>query len=71
MTRQEAINRWKELVMVIFRAEENIAKEWDKKLKAAPKLNSEEQIKFAEDYCRAVATEIVSRTTDEQLEKLE
>ena len=71
MTRQEAINRWKEIVETVFWAEEAIAKEWDAKLKAAPSMSKEEQQKFADGYCQAIATEIISRTSDEELEKLE
>lgn len=41
MTRQEAINRWKDIVSTVFWAEE------------------------------AIATEIVSRKTDEELSKME
>lgn len=71
MTRQEAINRWKDIVSTVFWAEEAIAKEWDAKLKAAPNMNKEEQQQFADGYCEAIAKEIVSRSTDEELEKLE
>ena len=71
MTRQEAINRWKDIVSTVFWAEEAIAKEWDTKLKAAPNMSKEEQQKFADGYCEAIATEIVSRSTDEELAKID
>ena len=71
MTRQEAINRWKDIVSTVFWAEEAIAKEWDAKLKAAPNMSKEEQQKFADGYCEAIATEIVSRSTDEELAKMD
>ncbi len=71
MTRQESINRWKDIVSTVFWAEEAIAKEWDSKLKAAPKMSKEEQQKFADGYCEAIATQIVSRTTDEELAKID
>ena len=67
MTRQEAIERWKEIVSTVFWAEEKIAHEWDKKLRDAVNLPKDEQHKLADDYCRAIATEIVSKTTEEQL----
>ena len=71
MTRQEAINRWKDIVSTVFWAEEAIAKEWDAKLKAAPNMSKEEQQKFADGYFQAIATEIVSKTTDEELARWE
>ena len=71
MTRQEAINRWKDIVSTVFWAEESIAKEWDAKLKAAPKMSKEEQHKFADGYCEAIATEIVSLSTDKELAKMD
>lgn len=71
MTRQEAINRWKDIVETVFWAEEAIAKEWDARLKAAPSMSREEQHQFADGYCEAIATEIVSRTSDKELEAME
>lgn len=71
MNRQEAINRWKDIVSTVLWAEETIAKEWDAKLKAAPNMSKDEQLEFADGYCQAIATEIVSRSTDKELEKLE
>lgn len=67
MTRQEAINRWKDIVSTVFWAEEAISKEWDARLKAAPKSTKAEHMKFADEYCTALATEILSRTSDEEL----
>ena len=71
MTREQAINRWKEIVETVFWAEEAIAKEWDERLRAAPTKSKEEQRKFVDEYCEAIATEIVSRTTDEELDKMD
>ena len=71
MTRSEAISRWKDIVLTVFWAEEAIAKEWDSKLKAAPNMSKEEQQKFADAYCEAVAVEIVSKTSDEELSEIE
>ncbi len=70
MTRQEAIDRWKDLVETVFWAEEAIAKERNERLHAAPSMTREEQQQFAQEYMTAIATEIVSRTTDEQLAKM-
>lgn len=71
MTRQEAINRWKDIAESVFWAEEAISKEWNDRLHAAPSMTREEQQQFADEYLTAIATEIVSRTTDEQLAAME
>jgi hypothetical protein len=34
-------------------------------------MTHEEQMKFADNYCEAIAVEILSRTTDEQLAAME
>ena len=70
MTREEAIERWAQICNTVFWAEERISKEWHPKLKEAPKLSKEEQGKLADDYCHAIAEEVVSHTTDEQLAAL-
>ena len=70
MTREEAISRWADITETVFWAEERIAKEWDAKLKEAVNKPKDEQYTFAKEYCRAVATEIVSKTSDEELAEL-
>lgn len=71
MTRQEAIERWKDIAETVFWAEEAISKEWDDRLHAAPSMTREEQQQFADEYMTAIATEIVSRTSDEELAKMD
>lgn len=71
MTRQEAIERWKDIAETVFWAEEAISKEWDERLHAAPSMTREEQQQFADEYMTAIATEIVSRTSDEELAAME
>lgn len=71
MTRDKAIERWKEIAHAVLWAEEKIALEWDKRLKAAPKLSKDEQAKFIDEYMTAIATVVVSQTSDEELAKLE
>ena len=71
MTREEAINRWTDIASTVFWAEEKIAKEWNERLKAAPKLSKEEQHQLAQDYCRAIAVEITKDTPDEELAEME
>ena len=71
MTKQEAIRRWKNIAETVFWAEEAIAQEWNERLHAAPSLHHEEQQHFADEYMTAIATEIVSKTTDEELASIE
>ena len=71
MTRQEAINRRKDLAETVFWAEEAISEEWTERLHAAPSMTHEEQQQFADEYMTAIATEIVSKTSDEELAAME
>lgn len=71
MTREEAINRWKDIVSTVFWAEEAITKEWYAKLREAPNLNKKEQHELAEAYFRAIAVEITKNTPDEELAEME
>ena len=71
MTRQEAIKRWAFIASRVFWAEEAISKEWNERLHAAPSMTREEQQQFAQEYLTAIATEIVSRTSDEELAAME
>ena len=70
MTREEAIERWSTIANTVFWAEEKISKEWHPKLKEAPKLSKEEQGKLADEYCRAIAVEVLKGTSDEELAKM-
>lgn len=71
MTRQEAIERWKSIEKTVFIAEEAISKEWNERLHAAPSMTNEEQQQFIDEYMTAIATEIVSATSDEELAEME
>ena len=71
MTRQEAIELWKSMAAAVFMAEEAISKEWNERLHAAPSMTHEEQQQFADEYITAIATEIVSKTSDEELAEME
>lgn len=70
MTRQEAINHLAAIVHTVFAAEDEILKDWHARLKAARNKSKEEQQKIADQFCEAIATKIVSRTTDEELAKM-
>ena len=71
MTREEAIERWSHIANTVFWAEENISEEWHERLKIAPQLTKDEQHELADQYCKAIAAEIVSKTTDEELARLD
>ena len=71
MTRQEAIERWKNIASTVFWAENNISEAWDARLRAAPGMTKEEQHELAQAYCRAIAVEITKNTSDEQLAEME
>ena len=71
MTRQEVIDRWKDIAETVFWAEEAIGEEWNERLHAAPSMTREEQQQFADEYMTAIATEIVSKTSDEELAAME
>lgn len=72
MTRQEAIDRWTDIARTVFKAEDVICDKWyDKLHKAASEDNKEELERIAEEYCQAIAVEIVSNITDEALARME
>ena len=62
MTRDEMISRWEEIIPTVFRAEDNIREQLQAIIAAEP-----DKEKAAKEYIHAIAVEIVSRTTDEQL----
>lgn len=62
MIREEMISRWEEIIPTVFRAEDNIREQLQAILATEP-----DKEKAARQYIHAIAVEIVSRTTDEQL----
>lgn len=71
MTREQAINRWTDIAETVFWAEDRISKEWHPKVKAMVGKPPAECAAFAREYCRAIATEIVSKMPDEELAAIE
>ncbi len=67
MTRQQAIEHWKPIIKTVFAAEDSIIDVWYTKLKEAASLPPDEQIRFLDIYLTAVAEEILSKTTDEEI----
>ncbi len=74
MTRQEAIDRWAELIIPsVFRAETELLQthpEWKIRLKATKDADYETRCKIADEYARAIAEIIVGRTSDEELAEM-
>lgn len=67
MTREELIEHWAtDVVPAVFAAEDKLREELQKILK----VNEDNKEHGAELYCRAIATEIVSKLTDEQIAEL-
>lgn len=66
MIREEMISRWEEIIPTVFRAEDNIREQLQAILATEP-----DKEKAAQQYIHALAVEIVSRTTDEQLANME
>lgn len=71
MTRKEAIKRWKPIVQVVLSVENDLIDEWLLRLKDARNKSSKEQIRLIDKYLAAIATEIVSRTSDEELKEMD
>lgn len=67
MTREEAIKRWEAIIPTVFRAEKAI------RPRLLEMLNKHEydHTKGAELYIRIIAEEIVSKTTDQELQTME
>ena len=69
MTREQAISHWKDVVRVVFVADGNLIDQWRERLAEAAKMPSDEREQVCDEYVTAVAEEILSKTTDEELEK--
>ncbi len=67
MTRDEYINHFMAVVNAVHLAEEKLRKEWEERLLEMPHLTDKERKERAMSYIRAVATEVVSGTSDEEL----
>ena len=65
MTREEAIKRWESIIPTVFRAEKAI------RPKLLEVIMENDPTTGAELYVRLIAEEIVSKTTDEELQTME
>lgn len=66
--RTEAIDRWKLIISTVFAALASISNDWEFRLRAAKHLGKKEREKISQEYIMAIAEEIVSHTTDEEIE---
>ena len=68
MTNKEAIDRWAEqIIPAVFKAEDALQKakpEWKERLKHLGEPGGEDSHKVANEYCRAIATIIVTHGVD-------
>lgn len=63
MTIEEQIEHWMDIAAAVFRAEDAISKDWFPKLRAAKKdMPGDERRQLADDYLRAIATEIIEHS---------
>lgn len=67
MQREEAIKRWEAIIPTVFRAEQAIRP----RLQAVLKEHEDDPTTGAELYIRLIAEEIVSKTTDQELQTME
>ena len=70
MTRAQVIDRWAGIVKCVFAAELAIKPQWKESLERAKAMTDEDKVKIAKAYCEAVAAEIVSETSDDELAEL-
>ena len=73
MTNKEAIDRWAEYIIpAVFKAEDALQKanpEWKERLAALNAGTSQEDgAKLAKEYCREIATIIVTQGSDYELD---
>jgi hypothetical protein len=68
MTNKECIDRWAEqIIPAVFKAEDALQKakpEWKERLKHLGEPGGEDPHKVAEEYCREIATIIVTQAID-------
>lgn len=50
---------WMDIAAAVFKAEDEISKDWFPKLRATKDATKEERARIADEYLRAIATEII------------
>ena len=71
-TKSEYIEHWADIIRTVFEAEGNIKNRdaWVQRLREARNLPDDQRLKVYDEYVMALATEIVSKTTDEEMNEL-
>ena len=60
MNKEQMIEHWMDIAAAVFRAEDEISDVWFPRLRAAKKdMPSDERRQLADNYLRAIATEII------------
>ena len=67
MSREEAIERWTGILPSVFKAEDKLRPQLQQLLKE----HADNQAEGAKLYCRMIAEEIVSHTSDEEVDELQ
>ena len=63
---ERMIEHWALIAKAVFAAEDAIYAEWLPKLRAMKEAPKEERDKIADEYCRAIAKEILSRAEEKE-----
>lgn len=63
---ERMIEHWALIAKTVLVAEDAISDEWFPKLRATKDAPKEERDKIADEYCRAIAKEILSHATEEE-----
>jgi len=63
---EELIEHWACIASTVFAAEDAISKEWFPRLREKKDAPKEERERFAHEYCRAIAIEILSHAEKEE-----
>ncbi len=62
MTKEEMIEHWANIAAAVFKAEDAISAQWKMTLVLAKGKSDTEKQQIADDYLRAIATEILDNT---------
>ena len=66
MKNEELIGHWALIARTVFAAEDAISKDWAPRIRVAKDLPKDERDRLADEYCRAIAIEILSHAEKEE-----
>ena len=64
---EELIRHWMDIISAVFYAEDALRDEWAPRLKEALSMSPDERVELCDNYLRAIAIEILSKTNQEEL----